>query len=108
MVRAVSKENIGEYFNLNVKFHNLIGKVAGSRTLEQMLEMLDGLTLRYRFLALSMPGRLAESLREHERIIEALRQANPQEAAKAAKDSALQSANTLVRYLFDHQGAVSV
>lgn len=67
-----------------------------------MLKRLGGLTLRYRFLALSPPGRLAESLREHQRIIEAFKQANHEEATRA------QSANTLVRYLLDHEGMVSL
>lgn len=108
MVGVVREGNVGEYFNLNVKFHQIIGRAAGNKTLSQMLESLDGLTLRYRFLALSLPGRLAQSLGEHQRIIEAFKKADHEEAAKAAKESALQSGRVLVKHLFQHGAAVSV
>lgn len=108
MVSAVRAGDVGEYFKLNVEFHAIIGRAAGNQTLSRMLESLDQLTLRYRFLALSLPDRLTQSLGEHQRIIEAFKRADHEEAARAAKESALRSGSMLVKYLFQHEATVSV
>ena len=108
MIRVASLGNVGEYFSLNVKFHRLISKVAGNKTLGGMIGSLDERTLRYRFLALSLPGRLAESLGEHMRILAAFKKGDPDEAAKAAKESALRSGSLLTEHLLRHNGMIRV
>jgi DNA-binding GntR family transcriptional regulator len=108
MTRVVRSGNVGEYFNLNVRFHRMISTIAGNKTLGGMIASLDQRTLRYRFLALSLPGRLAESLGEHMRILEAFKKGDPDEAAKAAKQSALRSGSLLMEHLLRHNGMIRV
>lgn len=96
MKLAVQVSDVITYFYRNVRFHDVIQKAAGNGALKKTMELLDKMTLRYRFLSLSLPGRLKESLNEHEKIFKALKKRGTKEAASIAKESALNSGKLLV------------
>lgn len=108
MSLAVQSSNVAEYFNLNVKFHDIIEKAGGNGTLARIMESLDKITMRYRFLALSLPGRLIQSLDEHTKMVEAFKKKNQDEAAEAAKESALNAGKLLVDYFFKNYPTLSL
>lgn len=96
---AVKSNNVSRYFDLNVRFHCIIEEASKNNTLVKMLNSLDKITLRYRFLSLSLPDRLAQSLNEHSKIVEALRNKNKEEAGMLAQESALNAGRLLIEYL---------
>jgi DNA-binding GntR family transcriptional regulator len=102
MAVVVTRGEVHEYFALNLTFHNLIERVSGNRPLVRIMESLDKMTLRYRFLSLSLPGRLERSLDEHSRMVKAFRERDPEAAARIAKESALNSGKLLMEYVFKH------
>ncbi len=98
MAVVVQKGDVHEYFELNINFHTLIEGVSGNRPLVRIMESLDKMTLRYRFLSLSLSGRLERSLDEHSRMVQAFRERDPEAAAQIAKESALNSGKLLMEY----------
>lgn len=96
------------YFDLNVRFHDVIEKAAGNGMLTKTMELLDKMTLRYRFLSLSLSGRLKESFNEHSRMVKAFKERDAKGAAAIAKESALNSGKLLVESFFKSYPAVRV
>lgn len=72
MSRAVEVNDVHRYYDLNLQFHQVIRDACPNRRLIQLLESLGKQTLRYRHLAMSLPGRLPVSLEEHRGILDAL------------------------------------
>lgn len=106
MKLAVRSANVAEYFTLNIKFHDIIETAGGNGTLSRIMESLDKMTYRYRFLSLSLHGRLTQSLEEHAKIMEALKKKDHEAAAQIAKESALNSGKLLMKYFLNHSSAV--
>lgn len=68
---AVEAGDVDRYFWTNVEFRNLEAAITGNRTLCRLLDTLGLRMLRLRHLSLSQPGRIARSLADHERLLEA-------------------------------------
>ncbi len=101
MERAVTVNDVGSYFDLNIQFHAVIRGACPNRRLIGLLESLGKQTLRFRRLAVALAGRLPVSLEEHRRILEACRQGNGVAAGRFARASAEAAFESLVRFL-DH------
>jgi len=88
MSKAVRGNDVGTYYRLNLSFHTIIRKACPNRPLIKLLESLGKRTLRFRRLAMSIPGRLSESLQEHRRILVAIERDEPERAGQLARESA--------------------
>jgi len=62
-----------EYIRINNQYHALVQKIAGNRTLNQIVDGLRKKILLYRFQSLNLPGRFEASIREHRELLEAFR-----------------------------------
>lgn len=71
MHAAGTDNDLDRYFWLNVRFRNTEAEICGNRTLSRMLDGLGLRMLQLRHLSLSPPGRLTESLEDHERLLRA-------------------------------------
>jgi GntR family transcriptional regulator, rspAB operon transcriptional repressor len=65
---------------LNREFHDLILQRAGNQRLQAMLQNLDDHLQRYRTLSNYQSGRLMKSVEEHQRVLDAILNQDPQEA----------------------------
>jgi DNA-binding GntR family transcriptional regulator len=88
MAKTMRGNNIAAYFKLNLAFHATIRKACPNRALINLLESLGKRTLRFRRRAMSIPGRLSESLQEHRRILTAIERGDAEKAGQLARDSA--------------------
>jgi DNA-binding GntR family transcriptional regulator len=88
MGHAVEVNDVHHYYDLNLQFHQVIRDVCPNRKLVHLLENLGKQTLRYRHLAMSLPGRLRVSLEEHRAILDALVQGDAATAGRQARLSA--------------------
>jgi DNA-binding GntR family transcriptional regulator len=88
MGQAVEVNDVHHYYDLNLQFHGVIRDVCPNRKLIHLLENLGKQTLRYRHLAMSLPGRLRVSLDEHREILDALVQGDAAAAGRQARLSA--------------------
>lgn len=69
-----------EYIRTNNQYHSLIQKIAGNRTLNQIVNGLRKKILLYRFQSLNLPERFEHSIREHRDLLEAFRQRDQKRA----------------------------
>jgi DNA-binding GntR family transcriptional regulator len=99
MERAVAGGDVQRYFELNDAFHVMICDACPNRTLIQLLASLGKRTLRFRRLAMSLPGRLKKSIEEHRRILDAVRQGDAETAGHRARESAERAYRALNAFL---------
>ncbi|MBI2526448.1 MAG: FCD domain-containing protein [Candidatus Rokubacteria bacterium] len=88
MATAVREGAVRSYFELNIRFHAVIREACPNRRLIALLDSLGKATLRYRHMAMSLPGRLPVSLEEHRRILRALEGGDAPAAGRSARESA--------------------
>jgi DNA-binding GntR family transcriptional regulator len=72
MQAAAADGDAIRYFRENLNLHKLIAAAARNQTLSELSERLGRRTLQLRYLAISLPGRLAESARGHGELVEAI------------------------------------
>jgi DNA-binding GntR family transcriptional regulator len=85
MARRDDPEAILQYSQLNARLHELILRAARDETLDRMLASLNYALVRYQFRTVLVPGRLKDSVAEHEQIVAALRAHDPAAAEQAAR-----------------------
>lgn len=68
------------YIRVNNQYHSLVQKIAGNRTLNQIVDGLRKKILLYRFQSLNFPARFAESIDEHRELLDAFRERDPEKA----------------------------
>lgn len=83
MREAAARGDIKGYFASNMAFHDTLSELADNKKLAQMLRGIEKQTLRFRFLSLTVPERLQQSLKQHEQVLAALKQRNAAAATKA-------------------------
>lgn len=92
----LSKKDSDHLKELDSEFHNIIYRACGNRHLSKILSELHRNIRSYRKLSLSISDRLVSSFSEHQKIFEAIRSGNSEEAEnltclhiKAAMDNLL-------------------
>jgi DNA-binding GntR family transcriptional regulator len=85
MERRDDPEGLARYSRLNARLHELILNTARDETLNRMLASLDYALVRYQLRTVLVPGRLEESVAEHQHIVAALRAHDPAAAEHAAR-----------------------
>jgi DNA-binding GntR family transcriptional regulator len=85
MNRRNNPDALMQYSQLNTRLHDLILSAARDETLNRMLASLNYALVRYQFRTILVPGRLKESLVEHQHIVAALRAHDPAAAEHAAR-----------------------
>ncbi|MGW0434202.1 GntR family transcriptional regulator [Micromonospora sp. NPDC003197] len=83
MREAVSAGEFRRYSDLNQQLHAVIRGIARHHVADGIIETLRGQLVRHQFMLSLLPGRPQVSLPQHERIIAAIRDRQP-EAAEAA------------------------
>jgi DNA-binding GntR family transcriptional regulator len=78
---AVKNDDVDAYFWLNVQFRNTEAAISGNNTLRRVLDSLGLRTLQLRHLSLSLPNRLGRSLADHDRLLRAYEDRDPDLAA---------------------------
>lgn len=68
--------DIKHFFKIHSDFHDLFIKAADNEKLRELIAGLVTKFQRLRFTSLSLPGRMAISVQEHEKIIDAFREKN--------------------------------
>ena len=71
--------------SIDTEFHRAIVELAGFTTMWPILQNVMGEILRIRHLSVRLPRRLSEPIKEHERILRALRSNDPDRAEKAMR-----------------------
>ena len=74
MAMAAEKEDLDAYFWPNVAFQDTETTICGNQQVKRILDSLMLRMLQLRYLSLSTPGRLKQSLEDHERLLRAYKE----------------------------------
>lgn len=83
---AIQSDDPDRYYDENEKFHLLIYHQCGNSYVEQEALRLHRRLKPYRRLQLRVRGRMKQSMAEHEAIVEALANGEPEKAARTTRD----------------------
>ena len=73
------RDDVNGWQKWNTRFHRTLIDNCGNRRLMRLVKNHEDQFARYWFLLLSIPGRIEESIREHEQILGALKRQKPEE-----------------------------
>lgn len=85
MKKYTEENDFDRYTLLNNEFHEIIYKASENKQAVEMINTIKNQLKRINFRSLLLPGRNQESLQEHIRIYEALKNRNEKEAAEAVE-----------------------
>jgi len=80
-----NKDNALAFSKIDVEFHELILNICGNNRLIQIRKNLSDHAHRYRIRSLSIPGRLKDSLKEHQEIVKALKRKDSEQAGRLSQ-----------------------
>ena len=83
--KAVKSGDVEDMIVLDAKFHKQVVEASHNRTLYQLIEPLQEIALRFRYMYYNDNTRAEKMPSEHERILKALSQGNGEAARKAAE-----------------------
>ncbi|MBG6176443.1 DNA-binding GntR family transcriptional regulator [Labrenzia sp. EL_208] len=84
--KAVDAKDTDGYYTENERFHKTIYRQSGNRFLEQEAAKLHKRLKPFRRQQLKFRGRMAQSMAEHEAIVDALATGKPEESANALRN----------------------
>ncbi len=99
MKRCVEKNDIKGFYRLDNQFHETFLKACGNEKLCQLAHQLVQQFERMRITALSVPGRMQNSLKQHAEIIKAFEERNADRVEQLVRENAELSAEILVKEL---------
>lgn len=100
--RMLTYRKIGnhtDYFDTNSEIHDLIVERCGNAIVEETHRKLMARARRGRFLAIMKPERLQEAVEEHEELMQALRENDPERAARIWRTHLLHTGQTVAALL---------
>lgn len=96
--------DIKTFFRVHNEFHELFIKASGN---DKLVELINQLVLKFnrlRLASLAQPGRMAISVQEHRKIIEAFRKHDGEQADNLVRRTATIGAEVLIQSLAQEQG----
>lgn len=85
MRKAMRANNIDKYHNLAVAFHQIIVERCGNKVLARQYDQVKKLLARYQAEMVLIAGLPAHSIRDHEKMIRAIKGGERMEAARLAR-----------------------
>lgn len=86
MAACAEADDPATMYPLNLEFHRIIRESSGNQYLERFLTLVEHAVRRFGATTYEIPGRMAATIEEHDRIITAIGGKDPDDAEKAARD----------------------
>lgn len=104
-LRQLAKEgDVKTFFRIHNEFHDLFIRAAGNDKLAELIGQLVLKFNRLRLTSLSLPGRMEISVQEHEKIIEAFRAKNGEQADNLVRKTAAIGGQVLIQSMAQVEG----
>ncbi len=103
MIKSMEKDNVKSFFKLDNQFHEVFLTACGNEKLCTLTNQLVQQFERFRITALALPGRMANSVKQHSEIIEAIEDRNETLAADLVKANAESNCDVLVSELMKEE-----
>ena len=91
MIKYAEKNDVETYMKLNREFHNEIIQASDNEKLIDLLEYFTKLSKRYRHVVFSVPGKLDESLKKHQILIDSIERGDSDFAEQHRKEDILKN-----------------
>jgi len=104
MAQAAQAEDVKGFFELDNQFHQVFHRVSGNSKLMHLIHTLVQHYVHFRIAALSVPGRMNTSVRQHEAIIRAFKKRDADRVERLVRDNAEQGCESLVRKIEEMEG----
>lgn len=101
LAAAAAQGNVDLYFWVNVQFRNTEAAISRNGSLRRVLDSLGLRMLQLRHVSLSLPGRLENSVADHERLLRAYQERDAELAAALTKSLVLGGLAALERFGWD-------
>lgn len=102
MLQHYDKGDKDAYFDINSRIHDLIVDFAGNRILRDTHAGLMLRARRGRYMAIMKPARWSESVVEHEKLMDALRERDHEAAGRVWKQHLRHTGDTVCAVLQEH------
>ena len=102
--QIATEGDIKTFFRVHNEFHELFIKASGNDKLTELINQLVLKFNRLRLASLAQPGRMAISVQEHRKIIEAFRNHDGDKAENLVRHTATIGAEVLIQSLAQEQG----
>jgi DNA-binding GntR family transcriptional regulator len=106
MGKNEEKGNVKTFFKLDNQFHEILIKACGNEKLYTLIGQLVEQFERFRVTALSLPGRMKNSVMQHNEIIDAIESRDKENASKLVRANAESNCEVLVRELLKEGMAI--
>ena len=107
MINYMDKKNVRMFFKLDNQFHDVFLHACGNEKLCTMTHQIVQQFERFRITALSLPGRMNNSVKQHEDIIDALQRREEGRVAKLVRENAESNCDVLVEELLKETEAAA-
>ena len=104
--QLAAEGDVKAFFRVHNEFHDLFVKAAGNSKLYELIQQLGMKFNRLRMASLSVDGRMAISVAEHERLIEAFRDQDGARAENLVKKTAEIGGKVLLESLTQAEGGL--
>ena len=102
MVKAAQQEDILAYYNLNISFHDYLARVTENAMLLKLMSDMGNVTLRLRFMSLTIPGRSLYSAHVHRtELMERLRAHDARGAEKSVHHLISSAGDAVLAHFFN-------
>ena len=95
----VEKGNFDPFIKVDTAFHDLLIKLSKNERLVRLMSNLNNQIRLGRLESFSVPGRAEKSLKEHQRIIEAMLEGNAEEAEDLVKQHSRNAKDNILYFL---------
>lgn len=99
MGKCAEKNDVKGFFKFDAQFHDTFLKACGNEKLCALIHHLVQQFERFRITAMSLPGRMQDSVRQHREIIEAFRNGDEHLVERLVKANAERGRDVLVEEL---------
>ncbi|QEM67153.1 GntR family transcriptional regulator [Geobacter sp. FeAm09] len=96
LAELAAHNDIKTFFKVHNDFHDVFIKAADNEKLRELINSLVTRFQRLRLMSLSLPGRMDNSVQEHEKIIEAFRSKNVEAAEMLVRKNAVYGGQALM------------
>lgn len=97
MERYAEREDIKNFFKADNQFHDVFLKACGNEKLYNLIRILVQQFERFRITALSLRGRMKESVKQHREIVEAFKKGDAELVERLVRANAEQGGEVLVK-----------
>lgn len=94
---AVERGDLSKFLETEIQFHNFIVQHARNRRLVSMMESLRDLTYRERVISLQSIDNVRATVNEHRKILQALRDHNPELASQLMSEHIFAASDRIVQ-----------